>query len=530
MRKYLLVLFLLLTVSLCLSANAETLLSFDSIHAQITLDDSKYIILTPDNLEKHQEWMSNRNITPESLLEDWNERGVLLQAWTLDSDACLELTAVHDEWSDKYFDLDQQTKAIRASYRSAHLKGTIGSNEGYKYQSAEWKNTNQYGRFLMLKYKRTTNGTTTRGYARRAVRNGYTITLDYKVFGRSLKTVDLNALNKAIGTWHFTTVLSATAVGSTTSGEKIVTSNGVSSSAAATANAVFTSEPPHETSTGTFKVKGTCSPNLHIVGVLMRMSSSEPLRMETDASKKGNFTFDVKLPEEGTWLMTLTFKDGTQTVGETVFHTTNYSSTVLPVNFSSEVPDVFPSEKYTLSGKTIKGVTIQCIVEGAGYNKQVKTNNTGEFSFKIPTETDGNYRIILTFQKKGFATRRFSYDVKREMTESQKEEAVRKNAVKPAYSTLTKKLTNYVGRYMTYNLYLTDMVQNADEWVLFMAMRSTKTGYKDLVVVTTTEDPGNLSIGNQYRIYGQLVGNYEVQNAEGGSSYYPCFELLFFGT
>ena len=116
------------------------------------------------------------------------------------------------------------------------------------------------------------------------------------------------------------------------------------------------------------------------------------------------------------------------------------------------------------------------------------------------------------------------------MTESQKEEAVRKNAVKPAYSTLTKKLTNYVGRYMTYNLYLTDMVQNADEWVLFMAMRSTKTGYKDLVVVTTTEDPGNLSIGNQYRIYGQLVGNYEVQNAEGGSSYYPCFELLFFGT
>ena len=199
------------------------------------------------------------------------------------------------------------------------------------------------------------------------------------------------------------------------------------------------------------------------------------------------------------------------------------------MNFSSEVPDVFPSEKYTLSGKTIKGVTIQCIVEGAGYNKQVKTNNTGEFSFKIPTETDGNYRIILTFQKKGFATRRFSYDVKREMTESQKEEAVRKNAVKPAYSTLTKKLTNYVGRYMTYNLYLTDMVQNADEWVLFMAMRSTKTGYKDLVVVTT-EDPGNLSIGNQYRIYGQLVGNYEVQNAEGGSSYYPCFELLFFGT
>ncbi|MCR4882043.1 MAG: hypothetical protein K6A68_00595 [Clostridiales bacterium] len=528
MRKYLLVVLVLLALCLCISCSAETLLSFDSIHAQITLDESKYIILTQDNLDKHQEWMSNRNITPESLLEDWNERGVLLQAWTLDSDSCLELTAVTDEWSEKYFDLDQQTKAIRASYRSAHLKGTIGSNDGYKYQSAEWKNTDQYGRFLMLKYKRTSNGTTTRGYARRAVRNGYTITLDNKVFGRALKTQDLAALNKAIGTWHFTTVLPVTTQSSQT-GEMITASNGTASSAGITANAIFTSEPPAETNTGSFKVKGTCTPNLHLIAVLMRMSSSEPLRLETDASKKGNFTIDVKLPEEGTWLMTLTFKDGTQTVGETVFHTTSYSSTTLPVNLDHEVPEVFPSDKYTLSGKTIKGVTIQCIVEGAGFSKQVKTNNSGAFSFKIPTEADGDYHIILTFQKKGYATRRFTYNVKREMTAEQKNEVVRSTAVKPAYSTLTKKLTNYVGRYMTYNLYLTDIVQNNEEWVLFMAMRSLKTGYKDIVVVTTTEDPGNLAIGSQYRIYGQLVGNYEVQNAEGGSSYYPCFELLFFG-
>ena len=528
MRKNLLVVIMLLALSICAAASSETLMNFDSIHAQITLDESVYIILTPDNLEKHQEWMANRNITQESLLEDWNARGVLMQAWTLDSDSCLELTAVSDEWSQKYFDLDQQTKAIRASYRSAHLKGTIGQNDGYKYQSAEWKNTKQYGRFLMLKYKRVSNGTTTRGYARRAVRNGYTITLDNKVFGRSLKTQDLNALNKAIGTWHFTSVLPVET--NTASAGEMVSVDGNSTSAASSANAKYTSEPPYETDTGSFKVKGTCNPNLHIIGVLMRMSSSEPLRLETDASKKGSFTFDVKLPEEGTWLMTLTFKDGTQTVGETVFHTTNYSSTVLPVNFDEEMPEIFPSDKYTLSGKTIKGVTIQCIVEGSGYSKQVRTNNSGAFSFKFSTETDGDYRIILTFQKKGYATRRFTYNVKREMSEAEKLEAVKNSAVKPAYSTLTKKLTNYVGRYMTYNLYLTDIVQSGDEYVLFMAMRSLKSGYKDIVVVTTKEDPGNLTVGNQYRIYGQLVGNYEVQNAEGGSSYYPCFDLITFGS
>ncbi|MBQ9306812.1 MAG: hypothetical protein IJ229_02705, partial [Clostridia bacterium] len=295
-------LFLLLSV-VCLSlllvtASADTRLTFDSFFGQMTLDESNYIIFLPDNLDKHQEWMSNRGITEESLLADWEARGVLMQAWTLDSDACLEVTAVKDEWAEKYFDLDQQTKAIRASYRSAHLKGTIGGSDGYTWQSAEWKNTTQYGRFLMLKYKRTYEGTTIRGYARRAVRNGYTITVDYKVFGRALKTQDQNAINKAMADWHFTNILPLEAAEAKEG--IIISTSGTATSAATTANVTFTSEPPHETNTGSFTVKGTCNPNLHIIGVLMRMSSTEPIRMETDASKKGAFTFNVKLPEEGT--------------------------------------------------------------------------------------------------------------------------------------------------------------------------------------------------------------------------------------
>ena len=532
MRSLLTGVILCLCLLLCTFALADTRIVFDSIYGQVTLDESSYIILMPNNLDKHQEWMSNRNITEESLLADWAERGVLMQAWTLDSDACLEITAVRDEWAQTYFDLDQQTQAIRAQFRTAHLKGTIGKTEGYTYQSAEWKNTTQYGRFLMLKYKRTYNGNTTRGYARRAVRNGYTVTVDYKVYGRALKAQDQNAINKVMSSWYFTTVLSldsqeAQSLQSESADDSASHSSTISLN---NANATFTSEPPHETNTGTFKVKGTCRANLHIIAVLMRMSSSEPLRLETDASKTGAFTLNVTLPEEGTWLMPLTFKEGTQTVGETVFHTTNYATALLPVNFSAEVPEIFPSDTYTLAGTTIKNVQIQCIVEGAGYNKIVKTNNSGAFKFKFSTATEGTYHITITFQKKGYATRRFTYDVKREMSETERNEAIKAASVKPAYSTLTSKLTNYIGRYMTYNLYLTDKVKSGDEWILFMAMRSLKSGYKDIVVVTTTEDPSNLTIGGQYRIYGQLIGNYEIQNAEGGSTYYPCFELLFWGT
>ncbi len=528
MRKYLFPVLILLNMLIVLHACAETRITFDSIYAQLTLDEDKYIIFQTDNLDKHQEWMSNRGITKEGMLEDWEARGVLLQAWTLDSDACLEITAVRDEWSEKYFDLDQQTPAIRASYRQAHLKGTVPGSVGYKFQSAEWKNTKQYGRFLMIKYKQSNGSSTMRGYARRAIRNGYTITVDYKVYGRSLKTQDQAAINKVMTNWYFTTVLPLAAADAQNG--VIVSGSGTTSSAAATANASFTAEPPRETNTGVFKVKGTCTPNLHIIGVLMRMTTTEPIRLETDASKKGAFTFDVKLPEEGTWLMTLTFKDGTKTVGETVFHTTNYASALLPVNFNEEMPENFPSDTYTLSGTTVKNVKVQCIIESIGYSKQVTTNNSGKFSFKLNTSTEGQYHITISFQKKGYAMRRFTYDVSRQMSEEEKIAAIREASIKPAYSTLKKKLGNYVGRYMTYPLYLTDIVQSGDEYILFMAMRSLKSGYKDMVVVTTDQDPGNLVVGQQYRIYGQLAGNYEVQNAEGGSTYYPCFTLMFFGS
>ncbi len=307
-----------------------------------------------------------------------------------------------------------------------------------------------------------------------------------------------------------------------------MTGSGTSTSATTTANATFSAEPPHETNTGVFKVKGTCNPNLQVIGVLMRMSSSDPIRVETTSSKKGAFTLNVKLPEEGTWLMTLTFKDGTKTVGETVFHTTNYSAAVLPVNFNQDLPDIFPADTYTISGTTIKNVKIQCIVEGANFNKQVTTNNSGKFSFKFSTAIEGDYRVILSFQKKGYAMRRFTFDAKRQMSETEKKAAIKKAAVKPAYTTLTKKLNNYVGRYMVYTLYLTDIIQNEDETILFMAMQSVKSGYKDIVVVTTEEDTGNLIIGQQYKLYGQLEGSYEILSAEGKTIYYPSFRLLFF--
>ena len=69
MRK----LFFLFTATLCLllmtTACAETV-ALDSIHATVDIPDA-YILLTPDNLDLHPEWVSRMGATKESLLADW---------------------------------------------------------------------------------------------------------------------------------------------------------------------------------------------------------------------------------------------------------------------------------------------------------------------------------------------------------------------------------------------------------------------------------------------------------------------------
>ena len=511
MRK----LFFLLTAALCMllltTACAETV-ALDAIHATVDIPDA-YILLTPDNLDLHPEWVSGMGTTKEALLEDWTERGVLLQAWNSDGDVCLEITAVQDEEALQYFDVDAQTTQMRSSYRTSHLKNTRG--DGWTYQSAEWKKTTQYGRFLVLKYRRELDGETIRGYARRTIRNGYTITVDYQVFGRSLKAADSTALSNVMKTWYFTQVLTKPAT--------------------AVSKLQFTSKPPAETNTGSFTVKGTCDAGLHIIGVVMRMSSPDPIIYETTASNKGAFSIPVTLPEEGVWLMTLTVENGDMVTEEIVFDTTTYQKTLLPVNLDessglslTETATVaaLSSDKTVISGTTIKNVTVQCIVEGAvSYDKQVTTNNSGKFSFSVNTATEGDYEITLVFSKKGMSTRRFVLNANRTLTEAEKKQQIRDAAVKPAYSTLTSKLTGYTGRYMVYTLYATDIVPSGDEWIIFMAMTKSKDTYKNIVVVIADEEPP-FQVGDQQKLYAQCIGSYEVTSEEKTTSY-PCFQLCF---
>lgn len=507
MRKALFVLLTVLMVALCAPALAETM-QFDVIHATCEVSDD-YIILTPDNLDQHPEWVANQGVTKQEMLIEWAERGVLMQAWTRDSSACLEITAVKDELAEQYFDIDQQSTKVRSSYRTQHLKGAQFKSEGYDYQKAEWKKTTQYGRFLELKYKREIGGDVVRGYARRTIRNGYTITLDYQVYGRSLKSADNSALNKVIGTWKFTTVLAKPSD--------------------AVAKVEITELPPMETSTGKFSVEGTCDPGLQITAVLLRMSSTTPILLDTTASAKGKFSFDVKLPQEGVWMMSLTVANGDTVTEEMVFDVITYQKTLLPINFADDMPIDFnsteicqlPSGRLVISGTTLRNTKVQCLINGGVYQKNVTTNASGKFSFNVDIEEEGDYELVMVFQKKNYATRRLTAQVNRTFTEEDVRLQAKEEAVKPAYTTLNKKITGYTGRTMVYNLHLISAEQTESGWQLKMAMRKLKSGYRDVVYVLCDEDPG-FANDTQHRMYGVCKGEMEVDGKD-----YPYFELLF---
>ena len=318
MRKSCFILVLAALLLLALPALAQEVM-LDTIHAKVTIPDN-YVVITRDSLTAFEDFLMNKGIDVNDAALQWRAEGVLAQAWHPDGDAMLQITAVEDEEAKTYFDIDQQTVATRAVYRKAHLSGEKFKPLGITYSSAEWKKTNQYGRFLMLRYTMKTGGEVQRrGFARKTIRNGYTIMLDYQVFGRKLANKDDAALNKIIGTWHFTQVLSMPA--------------------SAAAKIVVNNPPPEQTNTNAFTYSGTAEAGMELTCVVTRMASmSDTMVLTETAAKNGKFSVKVTLPDEGVYLMTVTVEKNGEVTEELVYPTITSDKSTLPVNFHSKLP------------------------------------------------------------------------------------------------------------------------------------------------------------------------------------------------
>ncbi len=506
MRKIIFAFLFVLCLLLPAAALADTF-TFADLGASCEVPGDKYTIITPDNVASQTDWLAKKGSTADAVLADFTARGVLLQAWSAEGDVCLEITAVQDLYGEQYYDVNKVTETERKNYRLGHSSDKTGEwrELGYDYTSAQWKNYKKGGRFLQLEYTRTVGGQSYRGYARKTIRNGWHIHVDYQVYGRGLKNSDKTALEAVVNSWEFFEVSARPA----TSATKVI----------------FTSVPPTETNTGKFTLEGTGSSGMKIIGVLVRMSSSDVHRFEAEIDSKGKFEMDVKLPQEGYWQMTYTVMNGDIIVEEGHFDPITYDDSLLTVRLNTTLPKTMTltGKSLTISGTTMKQTKVQCIVDGR-YNKSITTNNSGGFSFTIDTSEEGIYNITLVFEKKNYSARRIRCEATREYTAEDRRAAIREEAVKPNYKTLTGKIAGYMGKYMVYTLNIQSVQETSTGYLTFAGMSKTKSGvYKEMVVIRSTDEP-SYAAGSSAKMYLKCIGTYEVVGDEGTDNY-PYFDL-----
>ena len=514
MRKAVFLLVLVIFLGVFAFASADTEYSLSPCSGSVMIPDSKYTVLTPDNIGEHSDLLSVIGKTKDELLSDWEDRGVVLQAWFNNKsyDACLEIIVRQDEDARIYYDLvNHPSDAGWKTFIASHKGGSSAyAAEGYSVKEADkkQKNIEAHNYLIQLKYKRTTSEKIYWGYAYKTVARGYTVVLDYQVYNRGLRTGDQNELSKIVNTLRFF--------------------DGGESIAPGSAFLQITAQPPAETSTDTFTVEGRTNPGAHLIGVLMRINSADPVRFYADANAKtGDFKMKITLPEENVWLMTINVEMNDQIVAEQVFETTTYKKTLIPIAFTSGIPEVLSSNETLISGTTDKGVTIQCIVTNgtSTYDKQIKTNGTGKFNFKIPTALEAEYHFTLVFSKKGYETKRFTGNASRNLSDEDRRAAIKKEAIKPGYSSLSRNLETYINKIMGYNLYIVDVTQNGNEWIIKTAMIKNNSGYKNFMYFVTQEEP-NVEVDSQMLMYGRCIGPYVIQTEEGNQNF-PAFDLLY---
>ena len=512
MRKIILLFALLLSLAVFSAAAADTEYSLSPCPATVTIPGGNYIVLTRENLSLHPDLLSSIGKTEEEILSDWEERGVVLQAWFQNKklDACLEISVRQDEDSRMYYDLvNHPADNGWSSFIASHKGASAYSEEGYSVKEAVKKQQKNKNYFLRIKYKRTEGSRVYWGYAAKTVARGYTVVLDYQVYDRGLRSGDQNELNKTVNTLQFFNPDEDTTV-------------------AGSAFLQVASGPPVETNTGSFTIQGRTNPGARLIGVLMRINSPDPIRFYADASEKtGDFKMPVTLPEENVWLMTLNVEMNDKIVCEQVFETTTYRHSLLPITFTSPVPETLTEDETVISGVTDKGVTVQCIVTNgtSTFDKMIKTNGSGKFTFKVPTVLEASYHFTVVFSKKGYDTKRFTYDISRNLSEEDRRTAIRKEAIKPAYSTLSRNLDKYVGRIMGYNLFVVDIQQRGEEWIITAAGVRNAAGYRNFMYFLTDEEP-QLTIDTQQLFYGTCIGPYVIQSDEGAEQF-PAFDLLY---
>ncbi len=306
MRKYggFFLTVLLISLLFCSAALAQTYTFSGPQVSQNLIDDDYDVVLTHDNLSEHEDWLTANGYTVEGMQAIFESEGILLEAVDSANDRTFILSALVTVDSEMYFDLNKQDEAMRKEFRTSHTNGEAYGLLGYTYSHATWQN---YGgtklRFLKTEYSFKENGQIEYyGFQRRTIRNGYLITLDMQVSGRTLKSADEKALNSLFDGFSFTEVISMPKL---------------------PAKLSFSSEPPLTTASGTFTVKGTTASNANVTVNILSLTSTYSQTIEESANRSGAFSTKISLPDPGVYSIVIS-AEGEETLRTKISFSVSY--------------------------------------------------------------------------------------------------------------------------------------------------------------------------------------------------------------
>ena len=475
--------------------------TFGDIRATVDIPSDYELVLTPYNLSTKQDWIEAQGTTLEEITAEFETDGILLEAIDAENDRTLVITALRDVDGQTYFDLNNQDEDMRKEFRVSHTNGSAYGVLGYTYDSAKWANYGKVAlRFLQTKYTLRQEGELVcSGFQRRTIRNGYTITLDMQVRGRTAKDADNAALEKVMKTFTFTEILPMPEL---------------------PVKLAVSSAPPTETNEDTFTVKGTTAKKATVTAAVFSLGANGGRSYTTTAGGNGSFSLKVTLPAQGVYSLTLTSEAEGAITAQRVYSVT-YQKGMLPVDLL-QTPGDSLNDETVVNGSTISGAKVQLAVSGPiNYTKTVSGD---KFNFKVDTSKEGTYHFVLSVNKKGLQERVFTFTGTRAYTDSEAREKIRAAAKKMTYANLPKNENQ--GKTVVLTGYITGVEESINEWVVTLAMSKSGNAYKEVVYLICAEKPA-FDMGASVKAYGVTAGTYSIINDEGGIKNYPRVNVEF---
>ncbi|MDR0897120.1 MAG: hypothetical protein LBN04_04615 [Oscillospiraceae bacterium] len=491
----------LLAALLILSAGAAFAAERHTV-AEIALSTafpSGWTVVTPDTLtEKTRAAFDGSTLESAALL--MRAEGRYLAALSKAGDARLSVIAQPgDETAAIYCDIDRYTSQMRTAIANAFLDREAWAATGIRYSEAEWTNRSGQGRILRLRYTvREGENIVARGLQAYTIRNGLAITLDLRVTGRSITGAESALFDQFVDDTVFPLSLNMPPL---------------------PVGIALDSPIPTETDKATLVLRGDTTPGAAVKASLEQTDGQTLPLGEDKATNSGNFRIDVELPAEGEYRLFLQASLEGYADSETT-GLISYQADRIPVTLIEYPAGIASGKTLTVKGKTISGVSIQCL-EGA-FIKKGRSDSNGNFSFTLDPAPQGERTVTLSLTKKGYDDRRVTISFDRQWGMADLCDYLDGKVQLLSYANFTGNPAKYTGRLVRYSGHVVALSQSGTRTYVQFALEQRADGsYKNHIVAYTDGEMPALREGQQAKIYVEVDGGtyaFSVLDAEGEAS------------